>query len=372
MSGSTGTAAHAAQVFEFTFSDTKRRPRPQRSPQGARGRVTCGAGPEPHPRSRSRPHRAPQRARHPAAQPTWPWAPLPAAACSQSLRPPRPGGGASRKGAATLLLLLCGTGSAGLTGQDPGGGRGRGGAGESSCPPLLAEPAPPAPPTALGGTEGAGLREPARPSRRRRAFPGAPRGGLYTIIMAAAASAADGRSPRCRRRGRAAEQPRGVGRGGAGRGGGGAGRWLWAGGGAAGPRGLSGAGPGQPRSLPPSLPPSVPPAALFLSAPAGAAEPGMESEELPRGCGGEGGSPAAGRPPEGEERPEPPDTSVSNGGDAAGGRELVELRVIWNKNKYDVKFCLDSTGAELKQKIHSLTGVWAPARPCPPPHCPRP
>uniref|UniRef100_A0A8C3KZZ5 Ubiquitin family domain containing 1 n=1 Tax=Chrysolophus pictus TaxID=9089 RepID=A0A8C3KZZ5_CHRPC len=39
------------------------------------------------------------------------------------------------------------------------------------------------------------------------------------------------------------------------------------------------------------------------------------------------------------------------------GQELVELRVIWNKNKYDVKFCLDSTGADLKQKIHSLTGL---------------
>ncbi|KAF2985605.1 hypothetical protein EK904_005115 [Melospiza melodia maxima] len=46
-----------------------------------------------------------------------------------------------------------------------------------------------------------------------------------------------------------------------------------------------------------------------------------------------------------------------NGGDEDGGRELVELKVIWNKNKYDVKFCLDSTGAELKQKIHSLTGL---------------
>ncbi|NWX35534.1 UBFD1 protein, partial [Notiomystis cincta] len=41
--------------------------------------------------------------------------------------------------------------------------------------------------------------------------------------------------------------------------------------------------------------------------------------------------------------------------------ELVELKVIWNKNKYDVKFCLDSTGAELKQKIHSLTGAWGRA-----------
>ncbi|OWK50711.1 Ubiquitin domain-containing protein UBFD1 [Lonchura striata] len=91
----------------------------------------------------------------------------------------------------------------------------------------------------------------------------------------------------------------------------------------------------------------------------GAEEPGMEAEaqELPLGCGGAGGSPAAGRAPQGEERREPPRAAVSNGGGEDGGRELVELKVIWNKNKYDVKFCLDGTGAELKQKIHSLTGL---------------
>ncbi|XP_063200096.1 ubiquitin domain-containing protein UBFD1 isoform X2 [Chroicocephalus ridibundus] len=100
-------------------------------------------------------------------------------------------------------------------------------------------------------------------------------------------------------------------------------------------------------------------AAAASAAADGAEEPGMEAEaqELPLGCGGEGGSPAAGRSPEGEERRDPPQASVSNGGDAEGGKELVELKVIWNKNKYDVKFCLDSTGAELKQKIHSLTGL---------------
>ncbi|NXX61070.1 UBFD1 protein, partial [Scopus umbretta] len=99
--------------------------------------------------------------------------------------------------------------------------------------------------------------------------------------------------------------------------------------------------------------------ALPVRSPPGAEEPGMEAEaqELPLGCGGEGGSPAAGRSPEGEERRDPPQASVSNGGDAESGKELVELKVIWNKNKYDVKFCLDSTGAELKQKIHSLTGL---------------
>lgn len=48
--------------------------------------------------------------------------------------------------------------------------------------------------------------------------------------------------------------------------------------------------------------------------------------------------------------------SVSNGGDSEIEKELVELKVIWNKNKYDFKFPLDSTGADLKQKIHSLTG----------------
>uniref|UniRef100_A0A8C8ABC0 Ubiquitin family domain containing 1 n=1 Tax=Otus sunia TaxID=257818 RepID=A0A8C8ABC0_9STRI len=82
-----------------------------------------------------------------------------------------------------------------------------------------------------------------------------------------------------------------------------------------------------------------------------------EARELPLGCGGEGGSPAAGRSPDGEERRDPPQATVSNGGEAESGKELVELKVIWNKNKYDVKFCLDSTGAELKQKIHSLTGL---------------
>ncbi|XP_042138981.1 ubiquitin domain-containing protein UBFD1 isoform X2 [Peromyscus maniculatus bairdii] len=51
--------------------------------------------------------------------------------------------------------------------------------------------------------------------------------------------------------------------------------------------------------------------------------------------------------------------SVSNGEDAGGGasRELVELKIIWNKTKHDVKVPLDSTGSELKQKIHSITGL---------------
>lgn len=96
----------------------------------------------------------------------------------------------------------------------------------------------------------------------------------------------------------------------------------------------------------------------------------MEAEAL--GCGGEGGS------PRGEGCRAAPPGAVSNGSDAESGQELVELRVIWNKNKYDVKFRLDSTGADLKQKIHSLTGAWggpqAPSRPPPPdpPVPPRP
>ncbi|XP_047569980.1 ubiquitin domain-containing protein UBFD1 isoform X8 [Lutra lutra] len=51
--------------------------------------------------------------------------------------------------------------------------------------------------------------------------------------------------------------------------------------------------------------------------------------------------------------------SVSNGEDAGGGagRDLVDLKIIWNKTKHDVKFPLDSTGSELKQKIHSITGL---------------
>lgn len=65
--------------------------------------------------------------------------------------------------------------------------------------------------------------------------------------------------------------------------------------------------------------------------------------------------------------------SVSNGEDAGGGasRELVELKIIWNKTKHDVKVPLDSTGSELKQKIHSITGILgADSQLPPPPHPP--
>ncbi|XP_012825555.1 ubiquitin domain-containing protein UBFD1 isoform X1 [Xenopus tropicalis] len=55
--------------------------------------------------------------------------------------------------------------------------------------------------------------------------------------------------------------------------------------------------------------------------------------------------------------PQEADGSVSNGGDSEAPKEYVEFKVIWNKNKYDVKLPLDTTGASLKQKIHSLTGL---------------
>ncbi|KAM4631791.1 ubiquitin domain-containing protein UBFD1 [Discoglossus pictus] len=51
------------------------------------------------------------------------------------------------------------------------------------------------------------------------------------------------------------------------------------------------------------------------------------------------------------------DGSVSNGESSEADKELVEVKIIWNKNKYDLKLPLDSTGACLKQKIHSLTGL---------------
>ncbi|XP_007652831.1 ubiquitin domain-containing protein UBFD1 isoform X1 [Cricetulus griseus] len=43
--------------------------------------------------------------------------------------------------------------------------------------------------------------------------------------------------------------------------------------------------------------------------------------------------------------------------EGGAGRELVDLKIIWNKTKHDVKVPLDSTGSELKQKIHSITGL---------------
>ncbi|CAG5897976.1 unnamed protein product [Menidia menidia] len=51
------------------------------------------------------------------------------------------------------------------------------------------------------------------------------------------------------------------------------------------------------------------------------------------------------------------DSSFSNGDDADENLETVDLKIIWNKNKYDLKIPLDSTGAKLKERIHSLTGL---------------
>lgn len=48
--------------------------------------------------------------------------------------------------------------------------------------------------------------------------------------------------------------------------------------------------------------------------------------------------------------------AVSNGEESDEGKEMVEVKIIWNKNKYDLKIPLDGTGANLKEKIHSLTG----------------
>lgn len=50
------------------------------------------------------------------------------------------------------------------------------------------------------------------------------------------------------------------------------------------------------------------------------------------------------------------DSSISNGDDADDNQEMVDLKIIWNKNKYDLKIPVDNTGAKLKESIHSLTG----------------
>lgn len=51
------------------------------------------------------------------------------------------------------------------------------------------------------------------------------------------------------------------------------------------------------------------------------------------------------------------DSCISNGDDKDEQQETVDLKIIWNKNKYDLKIGIDSTGAKLKEKIHSLTGL---------------
>lgn len=58
------------------------------------------------------------------------------------------------------------------------------------------------------------------------------------------------------------------------------------------------------------------------------------------------------------------DSSISNGDDADDKQEAVDLKIIWNKNKYDLKIPVDSTGAKLKERIHSLTGVHSESFTC--------
>ncbi|XP_077590671.1 ubiquitin domain-containing protein UBFD1 [Stigmatopora nigra] len=49
---------------------------------------------------------------------------------------------------------------------------------------------------------------------------------------------------------------------------------------------------------------------------------------------------------------------ISNGSDNAEEEgEMVDLKIIWNKIKYDLRIPMESTGAKLKEKIHSLTGL---------------
>lgn len=50
------------------------------------------------------------------------------------------------------------------------------------------------------------------------------------------------------------------------------------------------------------------------------------------------------------------DSSISNGDEPDDKQEMVDLKIIWNKNKYDLKIPVDSTGAKLKERIDSLTG----------------
>ena len=57
-----------------------------------------------------------------------------------------------------------------------------------------------------------------------------------------------------------------------------------------------------------------------------------------------------------EGTPTTQDSSIINGDGADGEQEMVDLKIIWNKIKYDLKIPLDSSGAKLKEAIHSLTG----------------
>lgn len=81
----------------------------------------------------------------------------------------------------------------------------------------------------------------------------------------------------------------------------------------------------------------------------------MEAETKPEGAEPLGGD-APGEDAEVHTDAATQDSSISNGDDADGQQEMVDLKIIWNKNKYDLKIPIDDTGAKLKESIHSLTG----------------
>ncbi|KAJ8364094.1 hypothetical protein SKAU_G00129250 [Synaphobranchus kaupii] len=78
-----------------------------------------------------------------------------------------------------------------------------------------------------------------------------------------------------------------------------------------------------------------------------------DSIEKQSGNVGEGGSPAVCS----QESRTDDEFPLSNGGETFEGKEMVDLKIIWNKNKYDLKISLDGTGANLKERINSLTGL---------------
>lgn len=81
----------------------------------------------------------------------------------------------------------------------------------------------------------------------------------------------------------------------------------------------------------------------------------METETKPTGGEPLGGD-APGEDAEVHTDTATQDSSISNGDDADSQQEMVDLKIIWNKNKYDLKIPIDDTGAKLKESIHSLTG----------------
>lgn len=87
----------------------------------------------------------------------------------------------------------------------------------------------------------------------------------------------------------------------------------------------------------------------------GSGEVLMEAETKPAGAEPLGGD-APGDDAEVHTDAATQDSSISNGDDADGQQETVDLKIIWNKNKYDLKIPIDDTGAKLKESIHSLTG----------------